>query len=54
MFHSCSTAEQLFQSWRMAYLLKYAIPSCDGTVCVGEMATSELNNSEISSGKSGA
>jgi len=38
----------------MAYLLKYAILSCDGTGCVGQMAIPELNNSGISSGKSGA
>ena len=38
----------------MAYLLKYAIPPYDGTGCVGEMAIPELNNSGISSGKSGA
>jgi len=38
----------------MVYLLKYAIPSYDGTGCVGEMAISELFNSGISSGESGA
>jgi len=38
----------------MAYLFKYAIRSYEGTGCVGEMAISELFNSEISSGKSGA
>jgi len=54
VFHTYSTVEHLFQSKRMAHLLKCAIPSYDGRGAVGEMAIPELNNSGISSGKSGA